>query len=97
MDFERDDLIGTLTENGYRTDARTFFIWEGVTQYLTEDAVRTTLAALQGAPSGSRLVFTYVRSDFIDGTNMYGARMLVQALQAAAAGVEVRPATRRDR
>jgi O-methyltransferase involved in polyketide biosynthesis len=38
--------------------------------------VRTTLAALQGAPAGSRLVFTYVRSDFIDGTNMYGARIL---------------------
>jgi methyltransferase (TIGR00027 family) len=43
LDFERDDLIATLTEHGYRTDARTFFIWEGVTQYLTEDAVRTTL------------------------------------------------------
>jgi methyltransferase (TIGR00027 family) len=73
LDFERDDLLGTLAEQGYRTDARTFFIWEGVTQYLTEDAVRTTLAALHGAPTGSRLVFTYVRRDFIDGTNMYGA------------------------
>ena len=58
------------------TDARTFFIWEGVTQYLTEDAVRATLGALQAAPSGSRLVFTYVRRDFIDGVNMYGAAML---------------------
>ena len=76
LDFERDDLIGTLTGNGYRTDARTFFIWEGVTQYITEDAVRATLGALQSAPSGSRLVFTYVRRDFIDGVNMYGAEML---------------------
>ena len=76
LDFERDDLIATLTEHGYRADARTFFIWEGVTQYLTEDAVRATLGALQGAPPGSRLVFTYVRRDFIDGANMYGAAML---------------------
>ena len=76
LDFERDDLMGTLTENAYRTDARTFFVWEGVTQYLTEDAVRTTLAALQGAPAGSRLVFTYVRKDFIDGTNMCDAAVL---------------------
>jgi methyltransferase (TIGR00027 family) len=76
LNFERDDLIGSLTEHGYRTDARTFFVWEGVTQYLTEDAVRTTLAALQGAPAGSRLVFTYVRRDFIDGTNMYDAALL---------------------
>jgi methyltransferase (TIGR00027 family) len=76
LDFERDDLIGTLTGNGYRPDACTFFIWEGVTQYLTEDAVRATLDALRVAASGSRLVFTYVRKDFIDGVNMYGAAML---------------------
>lgn len=76
LDFERDDLIGTLTEHGYATDARTFFVWEGVTQYLTEDAVRTTLAALQGAPAGSRLAFSYVRRGFIDGVEMYGAKVL---------------------
>ena len=76
LDFERDDLIGALTGHGYRPDARTFFIWEGVTQYLTEDAVRATLGALQAAPAGSRLVFTYVRKDFIDGVNMYDAAIL---------------------
>ena len=76
LDFERDDLIDTLTDHGYRTDSRTFFIWEGVTQYLTENAVRATLNALQPAPAGSRLVFTYVRKDFIDGLNMYGAAIL---------------------
>jgi methyltransferase (TIGR00027 family) len=76
LDFERDDLVDTLTENGYRTDARTFFLWEGVTQYLTEDAVRATFVALEGAPVGSRLVFTYVRRAFIDGTTMYGATAL---------------------
>jgi methyltransferase (TIGR00027 family) len=65
-----------LSEHGYRADARTFFVWEGVTQYLTEDAVRTTLTALQAAPAGSRLVFTYIREDFIDGRNMYDAAVL---------------------
>ena len=76
LDFEGDDLMSTLAASGYRADARTFFIWEGVTQYLTEDAVRATLAALQAAPTGSRLTFTYVRRDFIDGTNMYDAAIL---------------------
>ncbi|WP_101949486.1 SAM-dependent methyltransferase [Mycobacterium sp. 3519A] len=76
LDFERDDLVGTLTAHGYRPDARTFFIWEGVTQYLTEDAVRATMVALRGVAKGSRLVFTYVRKDFIDGVNMYGAEIL---------------------
>jgi len=76
FDFETGDLAGALTEHGYRTDMRTFFIWEGVTQYLSEDAVRATLDALRFAPSASRLVFTYVRKDFIAGRNMYGAAML---------------------
>ena len=77
LDFERDDLISALTGHGYRTDARTFFIWEGVTQYLSQDAVRATLGALQAAsPPGSRLVFTHVRRDFIEGVNMYDAAIL---------------------
>ncbi len=76
VDFERDDLFGALTAHGYRTDARTFFIWEGVTQYLTEDAVRSTLGALRATPVGSRMVFTYVRKDFIDGRNMYESALL---------------------
>jgi methyltransferase (TIGR00027 family) len=76
LDFEHADLVGTLTAHGYRDDARTFFIWEGVTQYLTEDAVRATLEALRAAPTGSQLAFTYVRKDFIDGTHMYGAAIL---------------------
>ena len=76
LDFERDDLMKTLRAQGYREDARTFFIWEGVTQYLTEDAARATLVALGAAPAGSRLAFTYVRRDFIEGTNMYDAAIL---------------------
>jgi methyltransferase (TIGR00027 family) len=76
LDFERDDLFAAMAAHGHHADARTFFIWEGVTQYLTEDAVRATLAALRDAPAGSRLAFTYVRRDFIEGTNMYDAAIL---------------------
>jgi methyltransferase (TIGR00027 family) len=76
LDFERDDALTVLAERGYRSDARTFFIWEGVTQYLSPDAVHATLESLRPAASGSRLVFTYVRGDFIDGINLYGAQQL---------------------
>lgn len=76
LDFERDDLLTSLAEHGYRTDYRAFFVWEGVTQYLTEDGVRRTLDGLRAAAPGSRLVFTYVRRDFIDGRNRYGTRTL---------------------
>ena len=76
LDFERDDLLTSLAEHGYRTDYRAFFVCEGVTQYLTEGGVRRTLEGLRAAAPGSRLVFTYVRRDFIDGTNRYGTRTL---------------------
>lgn len=76
LDFERDDVLTALVEHGYRTALRTFFVWEGVTQYLTEAGVRRTMEGLRPAAPGSRLVFTYVRRDFIDGTNLYGSPTL---------------------
>jgi len=76
VDFERDNLMATLASYGYRVDSPTFFIWEGVTQYLTADAVRGTFDQLGQAASGSKLNFTYVRRDFIDGINLYGAPVL---------------------
>ena len=81
VNFETDDLLTAMAEHGYRTDYRTFFIWEGVTQYLTEAAVRRTLEGLRAAAPGSRLVFTYVRRDFIEGTNRYNARTLYRNMR----------------
>jgi methyltransferase (TIGR00027 family) len=76
LDFERDDVLTALAERGYRADYRAFFIGEAVTQYLSADAVHATLESLRPAAPGSRLVFTYVRRDFIDGVNFYGAEQL---------------------
>jgi methyltransferase (TIGR00027 family) len=76
LDFDHDDVLTGLAGRGYRSDYRAFFIWEAVTQYLTADAVHATLESLRPAAAGSRLVFTYVRRDFIDGVNFYGAEQL---------------------
>lgn len=76
VDFEHDDLAAELARHGHRGEHRTFFIWEGVTQYLSADSVRSTFEFLRSATPGSRLAFTYIRSDFIDGTNRYGAESL---------------------
>jgi methyltransferase (TIGR00027 family) len=81
LDFDHDDLLSRLAGHGYRPDYRTFFIWEGVTQYLTENTVRATLAGLRAVAPGSQLVFTYVRSDFIDGTNLYGTPTLYRRVR----------------
>src|SRR6266699_1856546 len=61
VDFERDDLARALRTAGYRDGARSLFVWEGVTNYLTPAAVDQTLGAVHGlAAGGSLLVFTYV-------------------------------------
>jgi methyltransferase (TIGR00027 family) len=71
--FESDSLGEALKTAGFRPEVPAVFVWEAVTQYLTEADVRRTLRFLSGAAAGSRLVFTYVRKDFFDGTNLYGA------------------------
>ncbi|OBH10846.1 SAM-dependent methyltransferase [Mycobacterium sp. E1747] len=81
LDLERDDLLTALAEHGFRTDYRAFLICEGVTQYLSEATVRRTLEGLRAAAPGSRLVFTYVRRDFIEGKNRYGTRTLYRSVR----------------
>jgi methyltransferase (TIGR00027 family) len=70
--FDRDDLGSILAAQGYSADKPTFFVWEAVTQYLTEQGVRGTFDWLAKAAPGSRLAFTYVRRDFLDGKTFYG-------------------------
>jgi methyltransferase (TIGR00027 family) len=72
-DFETDDLANVLTAAGVRLDEPTMFLWEAVTPYLTESGVRRTLAALSHAAPGSRLAFSYVLADYLDGSNDYQA------------------------
>lgn len=78
VDFETQDLGDALAANGFEVERPAMFVWEAVTQYLTEDAVRATLAFLSKAAGGSRLIFTYLRKDFLDGTNLSGAEEMYQ-------------------
>lgn len=71
IDFDRQDVGAVLKSYGYSADRRTFFIWEAVTQYLTETGIRKTFDFLAKAERGSRIVFTYIRKDFLDGQVMY--------------------------
>jgi methyltransferase (TIGR00027 family) len=82
MDFESGDLNTELARHGYNPACRTFFIWERVTQYLTECGFHATLAFLRAASPGSRIVFTYVHRDFIDGIDTFGARQLYEQYRA---------------
>lgn len=69
VDFDRQDLADAMAAAGFRADARTFVIWEGVTQYLDEEAVTSTLRFVSGTvPAGSRVVFTYIDRGILDGS-----------------------------
>lgn len=50
VDFERDDLLGRLVEEGFDADAPAEFVWLGVVPYLTREAVAATLGALGSLP-----------------------------------------------
>jgi methyltransferase (TIGR00027 family) len=78
LDFDSQDLASGLASQGYRAEYKSFFVWEAVTQYLSENGVRKTLSSMAQMKSGSRLVFTYVRKDFIDGTARYGLDALYE-------------------
>ena len=72
INFIEQELGEVLKRHGYADNSKTFFIWEAVSQYLTETAVRQTFDFLAQAPAGSQLTFTYVLKDFIEGKNLYG-------------------------
>jgi methyltransferase (TIGR00027 family) len=66
IDFQREDLSDVLTRHGYDLSQRTFFILEGVTMYVPEDAVRATLRFVAAHPPGSGIVFDFVYRAMID-------------------------------
>ena len=60
IDFETDRLNDALSRAGFDSQAPAFFSWLGTTYYLTEDAIRETLARVADAAApGSRIVFDY--------------------------------------
>lgn len=66
IDFNNQDLGEELKKVGYTLSSKTLFIWEGVTQYISKEAIANTLKYVAQAATGSRIVFTYVLKSFID-------------------------------
>jgi methyltransferase (TIGR00027 family) len=59
VDLEREPLMEALTANGFDPERRSFFIWLGVTYYLTRDAILATLGMIGGLPGGGEVAFDY--------------------------------------
>jgi methyltransferase (TIGR00027 family) len=83
-DFDRDSIETTLPAAGYDQSRPTLFIWEGVTNYLTDRAVDHTLRWCAGSVPPSQIAFTYVhRAVLDDPAAFYGTARLFAILEAS--------------
>jgi len=84
IDFDQQKLDAVMAAAGYRESERTFILWEGVTNYLTEAAVDTTLRWCSRASSGSLLLFTYIHRDVLTKPGAFvGTKNLFASLESA--------------
>jgi methyltransferase (TIGR00027 family) len=75
-DFERDDFLERLQAAGLRLAEPALFLWEGVTYYLSEPAVRATAHRIAtGCDRKSVLAFDYVSRKLIEGLRDEQARV----------------------
>ena len=76
IDFNKESLNDVLPVAGYNTALQTVFLWEGVTYYLTEEAIRDTLSFINifSGPA-TTLAFDYFLKGVISGdAEHYGAK-----------------------
>lgn len=65
VDFSKDDLSEKLRESGFNEAVLSFFSWLGVTYYLTESEIKSTLSSISDlCRSGSEIVFDYPDENF---------------------------------
>ena len=63
IDFNKDDPMECLTENGFQRGRRCLFVLEGLLMYLDDNAVNSSFRLMRElSGEGSRVVFDYVYS-----------------------------------
>lgn len=84
LDFDRDPLERTLAEAGFNRRHRTAVVWEGVTNYLTADAVDAVLRWAGALGDGSILAFTYVHAGVLTNPRSFeGAERILASVAEA--------------
>ena len=68
INFEHLPISRALFDFGYDAEVKTLFIWEGVSYYLSREAVDTVLAFVSSyAAKGSAIVFDYMDQSVVQG------------------------------
>jgi methyltransferase (TIGR00027 family) len=82
-DFLIGDLAERLSAAGYVSGLKTFFLWEGVTNYLTAESVAAVFDwVARNASPHSKIAFTYVHADAVAGRfQAPGLPALLEALR----------------
>jgi methyltransferase (TIGR00027 family) len=65
--FNQRSWFDALQYHGFDPALPTFILWEGVTMYLDEDAVRSTLGHVEKLAPGSRIAFDYFSRELVSG------------------------------
>lgn len=80
VDFEQETWVEKLIENGFDTSKMTFFLWESVTPYLSEEAVKQTLHAVAtSSGKDSVIAFDFGSKAFITGNILKTASKFIES------------------
>jgi methyltransferase (TIGR00027 family) len=82
IDFNKQSLGQLAAQNNFDFTKPTTVIWEGVTNYLSEEAIHKTFAFIAKFPKGSHVIFTYVHRRVLDNPNSFlGGEKLLADLE----------------
>jgi methyltransferase (TIGR00027 family) len=81
IDFNKQSLEELAEQHHFDFTKPTTVLWEGVTNYLTEDAVRNTFAFISKFAKNSYVIFTYVHKKILeDPCSFLGGEKLLNDL-----------------
>jgi methyltransferase (TIGR00027 family) len=88
VDFNKQSLPDVLFAAGYKERQKTLFIWEGVTMYLTPDAVDSTLDFIRNSSAeGSVVAFDYIYASVLRRENKFhGEKEIFETVSRAGEG-----------
>ena len=83
VDFNKQSVSDALRSAGFDQTQPTCFLWEGVTNYLSAEAVDEVLRQISATASGSILLFTYIDRRVLEQPEQFfGAPKLLSRLRA---------------
>ena len=84
VDFNTQQLGKRLQSSGYNEQGKTLFIWQGVTYFLTQEGVDSTLDFIANhSGDGSTVIFDYFYNETLHDTSRGYGKMMKQAARVS--------------